>query len=42
MYSFMFFGCHYARKHLRIDFNIASHITFQYLVIPIFGIGWNF
>jgi hypothetical protein len=42
MYSFMFFGCQYKRTHLRVDLNLASHYTFQNLVIPMLGIGWNF
>jgi hypothetical protein len=42
MYSFMFWGFNYTRKHLRIDLNLANHISFQGPIMPVLGIGWYF
>jgi hypothetical protein len=42
MYSFMFFGCQYSRAHIRVDLSLASHYTFQSLILPLIGVGWNF
>lgn len=42
MYSFMFFGAQYNRTHLRVDLGLASHYTFQNLILPLIGVGWNF
>lgn len=42
MYSWMFYGVRYTGKHLRVDLNMANHITFSGLIMPLFGVGWNF
>ncbi|MFC1584637.1 hypothetical protein ACFL5V_03715 [Fibrobacterota bacterium] len=42
MYSFMFWGFNYTRKHLRIDLNMANHLSFTPPYIPVLGIGWHF
>jgi len=42
LYSFIFFGFQYKRTHLRIDLSLASHYTFQYVKLPLLGLGWAF
>jgi hypothetical protein len=40
--SFMFFGFQYSGVNLQIDFNLATHPSFEGPFIPILGAGWNF
>jgi hypothetical protein len=42
IYSFLFWGFQYRRKHLRIDLNLAHHISFTKPIFPVMGIGWHF
>jgi len=42
MFSYMFYGFQYTGEHVRIDLNLASHVTFQYFIMPMIGFGWNF
>ncbi len=42
LYSFMFWGFHYTRRHLRLDFHIGNHISFRPPFIPVLGLGWYF
>jgi hypothetical protein len=42
MYSFMFYGFEYQGEHVRVDLHLASHITFQSIIVPMVGFGWNF
>ena len=42
MYSWLFYGCHYSGKHLRVDLNLANHYSFSGIILPMIGVGWNF
>ena len=42
LYSFLFWGFHYTRQHLRVDLHIGNHISFQPPFIPVLGVGWFF
>ncbi|MBL8025975.1 MAG: hypothetical protein JNL74_06175 [Fibrobacteres bacterium] len=40
--SFMFYGVSYSRKHLRLDFSIGNHVSFNPPFLVMTGIGWQF
>ena len=42
VYSFLFWGFQYRRKHLRVDLNVAHHISLAPPFIPMVGVGWYF
>jgi hypothetical protein len=42
MYSFMMYGFQYLGEHIRWDFSLANHISFQSFILPMVGFGWNF
>jgi hypothetical protein len=40
--SFMFYGVSFTTRHVRVDINMANHISFTAPFVPMIGFGWGF